>query len=99
MGRRVTLTDSKLSELFANGELARLFPDLLEAVRHKVTGGCSSCGNNSRQVIDYGEVKARLAQLPSPGQQKLRRLLDAETVRVIWRDPQSNHIVKTVFRD
>lgn len=60
-------------------------------------GGCTPCQAKARNVaINLMLVKKTIAQLPDESKKKLKQLLNAKQVRIVYRN-DSNKIVQLTF--
>jgi len=82
----VVLTDGVLTRLAASDSFITEFPFLSALTKLTRTGGCGACGRrNSANAEAYNAVKRNIAGLASDRKQKLKHMLSAKAVRVIYR--------------
>lgn len=89
--RLVVVDEGRLSDLAANASVVREFPFLraLKAVARKP--GCGQCGSSGgtagQRAAAFGDVKRAVAGMPADKKRRLKELLDARQVRVVYAKP------------
>lgn len=89
--KMVVIEDGMLVSMAANEAIAAEFPFLkpvLAAARTAARGGgCGSCGQAARtKAAAYRQAKLNLAGLPSDKKRRLKELLNAQAVRLLYKD-------------
>jgi len=75
------------------------FPFLRHASQ-KVTGGnkrrCGKCGNKQRKTAsDYEGIKTAIGVMANPKKAQLKKMLDANKIRLYYRDHQGRKVKMT----
>jgi hypothetical protein len=86
----VVVQDGTLSTMATSQTFLREFPFLASLQSApKRRGGCGTCNRGSKNSIradTYMQAKRQLARMSPPKLTKLKALLDAQSVRIIFRD-------------
>lgn len=63
--------------------------------KQKKRGGCGSCGRKKDQAVLYGSAKKALAGMDSTKKRRLKELLNAERVRIVYRSGENKSVELT----
>lgn len=96
----VVLEHGYLASLANSAEFIREFPILKQLASASATprraGGCGGCGRSNRVRADaYQRVKEGLAAMDSNRKQRLKQMLNADQVRIVYRSAQGRAIKMT----
>jgi hypothetical protein len=92
--------DSTLVSLAANPEAVREFPFLAGLATRAAKAGKRSCGSCGRGAAEraavYGSAKATLAGLTGDKKKRLKEILNAQKVRITYRN-SSKKVIQLTF--
>jgi hypothetical protein len=95
---RVVLDHAALQNLLRRPDVLQVFPFMAAAAaKLKGSKGCNGCGGKNRaNLADYESLKAAIAQLGGDDKRKLRDLLQATEVRLVFKNFR-NQTVRMTF--
>lgn len=86
----VVLEEGTLTSLALNPAVVAEFPALAsiaKLAKQPTRGGCGTCGRAAQERAQtYQKVKLAVAGLPSDRKRRLKDLLNANSVRLLYRD-------------
>jgi hypothetical protein len=85
--------DDTVASLFHNNAILAAFPFIKQAAdRMKGVAKAAPCCNQT-VLSDYNSIKASLAAMPAPNQDKFKKILGVDKVKVIWAGGNQIHTV------
>jgi hypothetical protein len=95
----VIIENSTIAGMLADPHMVSEFPCLANAQKQMTStkSGCGRCGRKNRtQTAQYSRVKQCLAGMGSAGKRKLKTLLDAHKIRIVYPNG-AGRMVKLTF--
>jgi hypothetical protein len=92
----VTIEEGTLAALAANPVALREFPFLGALNRRGGGKSCKPCNRRRAEATGFGPAKKTIAGLDSTKKRKLKEILNAEQVRVLYKDG-SGRVVQLTF--
>ena len=86
MASTVCIENGVIDHMAMNTQFTNAFPFLTHAVTRAKQAGCGGCGGRGARIsIDYGMVKRAVADMGDNDKVKLKAMLHADKIRVIYR--------------
>lgn len=91
----VVLEESTLASLAGNATFTKEFP-FLRSLKTVPKANCNTCGaTNVQRATAYTSAKAAIAGMGQENKRKLKRLLNAKHVRVVYLTPTGKQVQLT----
>lgn len=99
MQELVIIENSTVAAMLADAEIVAQIPCLqnIDPSANTKKSGCGKCGRkNSAKAAEYTSIKNCIASMSSDNKRKLKKILDAHKVRIVYLN-DTGRIIKLTF--